>query len=281
MKRPAFSNIDGFIDGYPEIPCALTHTLTRHHMFALEDLVALAGQLEPHQVEYSRSDVKLAAGGDAVPDNGLSVADTIRQIESNKSWMVLKNVETNPEYAKLLKHTLYEIAPFIMHKTGKMLQMEAFVFVSSPNAITPLHFDPEHNILLQLRGEKIMSVFPQTDTEIAPGEAHERFQLGQQSRNLVWKDEYMTRATTFRMEQGDAVYVPVMAPHWVKNGPAVSVSFSLTWRSEWSYRAAEARAANALLRRVGFDPAPPRRWPHMNEAKSLTWRAARRVGLSG
>ena len=60
-----------------------------------------------------------------------------------------------------------------------------------------------------------------------------------------------------RCEPGKAVYVPVKAPHWVKNGPEVSISFSITWRSEWSFREEYARRMNALLRKAGIRPRRP------------------------
>ena len=41
-----------------------------------------------------------------------------------------------------------------------MLTSQGFIFVSSPNSVTPYHFDPEHNILLQIRGSKVMTQFP-------------------------------------------------------------------------------------------------------------------------
>jgi hypothetical protein len=53
---------------------------------------------------------------------------------------------------------------------------------------------------------------------------------------------------------GEALFVPVMAPHFVRNGPAPSVSLSITWRSEWSFAEADARAFNGLLRRNGLNP---------------------------
>ena len=31
---------------------------------------------------------------------------------------------------------------------------EAFIFISSPNTVTPYHMDPEYNFLLQIRGTK-------------------------------------------------------------------------------------------------------------------------------
>ena len=67
-----------------------------------------------------------------------------------------------------------------------MLKPQGFIFVSSPNAVTPYHFDPEHNILLQLRGTKVMTQFPAGDTRFAPDETHEGYHTGGH-RNLVWQ----------------------------------------------------------------------------------------------
>ena len=78
---------------------------------------------------------------------------------------------------------------------------------------------------------------------------------------------------------GDAVLMPVMAPHFVANGDAPSISLSITWRSEWSYRESEAHAANAALRRMGLDPAMPPRWPSYAWMKTVGWRAARKLRL--
>ena len=69
-----------------------------------------------------------------------------------------------------------------------------------------------------------------------------------------------------------------MAPHFVHNGPAPSVSLSITWRSEWSFAEADARAFNGVLRRMGLRPRSTSRWPARNLAKAYGWRALRRLG---
>ena len=71
--------------------------------------------------------------------------------------------------------------------------------------------------------------------------------------------------------------VPVMAPHFVRNGPASSISLSITWRSDWSFAEADARCWNGLLRKAGLNPREPSRWPHHNRAKALAFRAWRRL----
>jgi hypothetical protein len=274
----AFPDPASFAALYPETPGIVRHALADHPLFTLPALVDLAGTLDPKHVEYNRGDLPTGIDPGDVPANGLSIADTIRSIEENGSWMVLKFVERNPAYKALLEGALGELAPVIDPVTGAMHQLESFIFVSSPNSVTPLHFDPEHNILLQLRGTKTMTVFPATDAEIAPNELHEQFQLGLASRNLPWDDRYAARGTAFALAAGDGMHVPVMTPHWVKNGPEVSVSFSVTWRSEWSYRAADAHAFNAVMRKAGVTPARPGRYPVQNTAKAFAWRAMRKIG---
>lgn len=257
---------------YPEAPGRIPHRLAGHPAFRLDALVALAGRLDPRQVEYNRGD--LPVGVDPAEDvaNGLDIAETIRSIEHNGSWMVLKFVETDPVYRALLAETLAELHPVVAPATGAMLKMEGFVFVSSPNAMTPFHFDPEHNILLQLRGTKTMTVFPADDPAIAGPLQHETFHMGGH-RNLPWADAFLARGTAIDLAPGQAVHVPVKAPHFVRNGPETSISFSITWRSEWSYREASAHGLNALLRKTGLDPKMPARFPAQNHAKSLAYRA--------
>jgi hypothetical protein len=122
----------------------------------------------------------------------------------------------------------------------------------------------------------VMTIFPAADEAIVAGSAHEAFHQGGH-RNLPWRDEFAAAGRPFPLAPGEAVYVPVKAPHWVKNGPEVSISLSITWRSEWSYAEADARGMNHVLRRIGLDPAPPRRFPARNAAKALAYRAIRKA----
>jgi len=256
---------------YPERPTLIDHRLAEHPLLKLDALAALAARIRPCDAEYNRGDIPVGIDPADTPANGLSIAETIRSIEENGSWMVLKFVEQDPDYRALLDGTLAELADVVAPATGRMLKKEAFIFISSPDAVTPFHFDPEHNILLQVRGTKTMTVFPAGDEAIASAEQHEAFHAGGH-RNLVWRDDFAASGQAFALAPGKAIYVPVKAPHWVKNGPGVSISFSITWRSDWSYREAYAHRMNALLRRTGLAPAPPGRFPRQNHAKALGYR---------
>lgn len=257
---------------YPETPGHLRHHLAGHPLFELDALVRLAQRMRPQDVEQNVSNLPIGIDPEAVRHNGLSVVDTIRSIEQCGAWMVLKFVEQDADYRALMEATLAELMPVVGPATGAMLKMEAFIFISSPGAVTPFHFDPEHNILLQLRGNKVMTLFPAADEAVASGPVHEAFHMGGH-RNLPYDPANAVKGRAFPLAPGDAVYVPVKAPHWVKNGDAPSVSFSITWRSEWSYQEADARGLNALLRKAGLTPAAPKRYPARNTAKSIAYRA--------
>ncbi|WP_379922051.1 cupin-like domain-containing protein [Erythrobacter sp. R86502] len=268
-----------FTANYPETPHVLTHNLTSHPLLEIDALAQLAELLPSTSVEYNRGDLPI--GVDGKPgSNGLTIAETIRHVAEAESWAVLKNIEQVAPYRNLLLGLLEELRPQIESATGAMLMPQGFIFVSSPSSVTPYHFDPEHNILLQIRGTKVMTQFPAGDTRFVPDQAHETYHSGG-PRELHWKDAFLDHGTAFPLCPGEALFVPVMAPHFVRNGPAPSVSLSITWRSEWSYRESDARVFNAILRDRGFNPAAPGRWPRQNFAKAYAFRAMRKLGLTG
>ena len=268
-----------FAANYPETPHLLHHRLGENDLLNLDALAALAGKLPDSSIEYNRGNLPIGVDGKPAP-SGLTIEETILHIATSDSWAVLKNIEQVPEYEALLLSLLGELRPHIEARTGAMLRPQGFVFISSPNAVTPYHFDPEHNILLQLVGTKVMTQFPAGDTRFAPDETHESYHTGG-PRELRWQDSHIDGASAFPLGPGEAVFVPVMAPHFVRNGPDSSISLSITWRSDWSFAEADARAFNQVLRKSGLKPAAPGRWPATNKPKPYALRVLRKLGLAG
>jgi hypothetical protein len=268
-----------FAANYPETPHKLPHGLRDHPLLTLESLAKLSERLPHASVEYNKGDLPTGVDPDSDIANGLSIGDTIRNVDTCRSWAVLKNIEQDDAYRALLLSLLGELQPLIEAKTGAMLRPQGYVFVSSPDAVTPYHFDPEHNILLQLRGSKTMVQFPAGDPFYAPDETHEGYHTGG-PRNLVWHDELAAGGTAWHLSPGEGLFVPVMAPHHVKNGSEPSISLSITWRSDWSFAEADARAFNSVLRKVGLRPRAPGRFPAQNGAKATAWRVMRKLGVN-
>jgi hypothetical protein len=273
-------NLRRFAGGYPAAPLKLEHGLSGHPLLALDALAELAGALPPESIEYNPGALPIGIAPEDVPPPALSVVETIRSIGTAGSWVVLKRVEQHPAYAALLDEVLADLAGAIEPRTGDMLRREAFVFVSSPGAVTPFHFDPEHNVLFQIAGSKTVTIFPAGEPAIAGPQVDEEFHLGQRHRNLPWHDSLAALGEPYALAAGEALHIPVKAPHWVENGPEVSVSLSVTWRSEWSFAEADAHAFNRVLRRLGVEPRRPAPFPAQNRAKALSYRLIRRVGRS-
>jgi hypothetical protein len=279
MAQPVFTPAatDAFAEAYPVSPRHLTHNLTGHPLLEIPALLALAERMRPETLEHNAAvDLPLGISNAEIPHNGLSVAETIERIGECGSWVLLKTIDQDPLYAALMREVLAEIEPVVERTTGPMMRLEGFIFISSPDAVTPLHFDPEYNILFQARGSKTMTVFPAADPDIIGDPFFEQYFAGG-PRNLPWQDDWAARGTPIDIAPGEAIYVPILAPHWVKTHREVSVSLSLTWRSEWSFHHADACRFNLRLRKIGLRPASPRLYPHDNRLKSYAQRALARV----
>jgi hypothetical protein len=247
-------NIDAqeFAANFARRPFTVEHALTDHPLLSTESIALLADRIPAASVEHNRGDVPEVLGDADAPRVDLSPGQIARGIETNGCWMVLKRIEQDPEYKRLLDETLDEVAPLVSDREGGMHRREGFIFLSAPNSVTPSHIDPEHNFLLQVRGWKEMHVGSIGDPEKEQA-LLERYHSGGH-RNLDWKPE---EATAYRLDPGRGIYVPVHAPHFVRNGDQVSVSLSITWFTPTIERNARVHALNARLRRLGISPKAP------------------------
>jgi hypothetical protein len=259
-------------DRFSEAPFRIRHSLVDHPLLQLDRLATLADFLPESQVEHNLGSVPEVLPGGEAPRLDASPGEIARGIETNGSWMVLKRVESDPEYSALLDETLGEVIPLVSDRQGGATKKQAFIFLSAPNSVTPLHTDPEQNLLLQVRNSKEIDIgtWPDEQAEINHLERY----YGGGHRNL---DEMPANAETFLLEPGDGVHVPLNAPHVVRNLDQVSISFSITFNTEYSEQLSDVYSTNAkLLRKIGVDPKPPGQSPGRDRAKAGLWRTLRR-----
>lgn len=245
---------DRFLKVFGRTSMPVTHELADHPLLTLEAVATLAQRLPDASIEHNLGDVPVVATGHKVSTLDDDPAEIVKTIEANGSWMVLKNVEQDPQYRALLDELLDQVKPLVGSHEGGMLQREAFIFVSAPGSITPSHVDPEHNFLLQVKGTKDMNVGAFADKKTEQYEL-ERF-YGGGHRNIEQTPDEME---TYALQPGDGVYVRPNAPHYVVNGDSASVSLSITWRTPKTDRASAVHRANGRLRRFGLKPTPPGR----------------------
>jgi len=255
---------------------AFAHRLAGHPLFAPERLLELAREMakDPIDVYYDAGDVRVDQRWDQVPACDLPVEVLLNRIETAGAWVVLSHAEKDPEYAALLDACMDEIerlSGFDLRRVSKL--RNAIVFVNSPNRISSYHIDRECNCLLQIRGTKTVHVFDRDDRDVLSAAEIERFWTVDNNA-AVYKPHLADRARVFELTPGRAVHIPVNSPHWVRNGPEVSVSLSINFHYKDALLA-DVYRANYWLRRIGLRPVEPRSSVARDALKSGLYGSAR------
>ncbi|MCA9117861.1 MAG: cupin-like domain-containing protein [Planctomycetaceae bacterium] len=260
-----------FGQSFSRRPFRISHSLCDNPLFELPRLLELAGQLPENHIEYNAGKLPLTVDQSLTPANGLSVEETVRRIEECESWMVIKWVHHDPAYAELLDACLRQIRPLTEQITPGMRQPQAYIFLTSPGSVTPYHIDPEHNFLLQIRGSKKVHMFDGSDSRVLSDRDFERF-YSEKTRNLEFREEFRDHGWEFNLQSGQGLHFPVTFPHYVENGPEVSVSFSITFRTPDLERRRMVYQCNHRLRRMGLKPGG---WGRSALADQLKYQAVR------
>jgi hypothetical protein len=266
-----------FKNKFPHEPFVIRHNLVGHPLLELPRLIGLASKIPPGSVEYNAGNIPVNLDPSKTPQTGLSIEETIQRIEECRSWMVLKNVEQDSEYSQLLEDCLANVDVHSRSVLGEMSLKEGFIFITSPNSVTPYHVDPEHNFLLQVRGDKTVHIWDPWDRTVVSEEELEKFHEGNAHRNKEFHDRYKATEKAFLLHPGEGLHFPVTAPHWVQNEDNVSISFSITFRSEYSERNRRLFKANAALRRKGLKPTPVGKSAFRDSSKDTFFRAVWKI----
>tara|TARA_R110001592_G_scaffold93791_1_gene272057 strand:- start:49 stop:903 length:855 start_codon:yes stop_codon:yes gene_type:complete len=240
---------------FPEKHFEFRHNLSGHPLFAIDRLLQLAQNLPPAFVEYNSGGADISQNPMTTPYTGLSLEETLINIDTCESWVVLKYAEYDPDYRELLVEAIHQIVPLEQRRKLGAHQLESYIFISSPRAVTPFHFDDEHNFLLQLCESKQFHSWNTTSPGQASTEDLERYYLGGH-RNIPIRKKAETADNIFELDAGDALYVPAHSPHWVQKGDEISISFSVTFRSHALAQEALVHQLNGRLRKLGLRPKP-------------------------
>ena len=215
---------------YERKPFKFRHEFAANAWFSRDRILDLADALPESSVEYNLADIPVSQPVTTMPHSGLSLKETIRNIETCGSWVLLKSVEQHGDYAQLLDSCLEEIGNELGLRVEEMLSPRSFLFLTSSGGVTPFHFDPEHNFLLQIEGRKKIQIFEPFDSSIVNDRQIRDFVAGAH-RNLPFRESVAERGEWFDFSAGEGVYIPFLAPHWVKNTGSVSVSFSISFET--------------------------------------------------
>ena len=262
---------------FPEQPAEFAHHLDKDDRLTVPAVADLADRLARKSVIYDTAAQPLLVPQGGPPRGALSKpGDVIRNLESANAWLTLLNIEADPAYADLMNTMLDDLEAALPGRPGNMRNRVAFIFVSSPNSVTPAHFDIEHSLLMQVSGSKKVS-FGRFETDAARRHEVERYWDGSHGRIESLPPELASYSLTPRR----GVYIPPVTPHWVHNGPAISVSVTLTYFTAATERENMIEAFNARLRRLHMTPRHPGRSAPVDLAKVAVMRAKAVTGRVG
>ena len=84
--------------------------------------------------------------------------------------------------------------------------------MSSPGAVTPYHFDNEHNFLLQISGTKTVYACSAEDEEaITSGDKEHYYRHGY--HDVEFDQKLQDSATKYELTLGVGLHIPVHSPH--------------------------------------------------------------------
>lgn len=239
---------------------AVRHRLAEHPLLQVESLVELGKRLE--QRGNVRSHSNEAAAGTPFNDapkmhpNQRSAEETLRHVAEAKAFTSLLNVQSDPTYRALIDEVLDALKPGIDERDPGMGFRAGWIFVTSPNTVTPFHIDKEHNFLVQIAGPKTVYVWDHRDTQVVSERARDRFHAMHERDLIVWRDEFKARGRKFELTPGDGAYMPSTSPHLVVTHDQPSITMSFTYYTNSTRRDSLLHRTHERLRGLGFEPPP-------------------------
>jgi hypothetical protein len=255
-----------FDDAFPGRAVGFVHDLHLDDRLTLASVADLADRLPRRSVIADTAAQPLLAPQGGPPRGALArPGDVIRDLQKANAWLTLLNVEADPGMAELMNTQLDQLESGMIAKHGKRVKMRkrvAFVFVSSPNSVTPVHFDIEHSLLMQVGGSKTVSI-GRFDSDADRRHEIDRYWDGSHGRIETLPPE----EAVYTVTPGRAVYIPPGTPHWVHNGPDISLSVTLTYFTAATVRENRIEDFNSHLRRRHMKPREPGRSATVDTAK--------------
>jgi hypothetical protein len=255
-----------FSDAFAWRSIAVGHGLVDHPLFTLDAIAELADRLPPDAVRRERGNLPLVNRDGYVDVGEGPPSATIRDVERNGFRISLRDIQQDAQYAELINECLDEVEGILKDREGGMRRRTGYLFITAPASNTPMHFDPEHSFLLQVRGVKHVSVAAFQDDSIRQRELDRYYDA--EECDFAAMEEI---AEDFRLDPGVGVYLPSFVPHWVTTEAGISISFSIPFYTEFSERAESVNRINRRLRKMHLSPRGPGRSQPVDRVKAASF----------
>ena len=263
-----------FAENFDRLPFQFRHYLHLHPAFQLRALLAAAERINANPAKAKKSHFE-----SGTPDRdswfgqrpeGTTLVDALASIQNGKNWVILKRIHEDPVYRDVLHGLIPQLSALAATDIAKVYYDPTMtIFVTSPGRITPYHMDGETNFLAQIHGTKLVYIYNGEDPQVLSAEQMEQYWTGALPRIEV--PAGMAQGDwQYTLAPGNGVFNPAIFPHWLQNGPEVSVSVSINFKRRNNATIGAFRA-NRYLRKAGLTPTAPGKSATLDRAKEATF----------
>lgn len=241
-------------------PFKFSHGLMARDELKFDSIREVVLSLPADRVFFSRADLKIDANFDRAHKDhatGLTLERTLADMATTNSYVMVRQPDSHPRLKPVLELLMTELHDFVQQVHGaKHSASELFhdpmlyLFISSPNSVTPFHVDRYSTLLFQLQGEKDVMIWDRYDRETVTAEELEYLFGLPHIKNPAYKGKDTRAPEAVHLTKGEGVHIPFTSPHWVKNGPEVSVSVSFIFQTPPSVQQGNAHRFNYHMRRM-------------------------------
>lgn len=261
-------------------PFKFHHQLMGHPALSLDNLARVLPTLPQQQVMYSKGLLDVGADFESTfskKPKDRSLEETIESIRTTDSYIMVRSPEADPSFADLYRALCSEVSALMKQRGVGTMPVDAqlYLFIASPNSVTPFHIDRYSTFLMQFRGSKTVTVAMPWDDRVVSQPDREAYVIRQNTK-LPWTEQIDQLSTPFQFSPGEALHIPFVAGHHVRNGPEdVSISMSIIFNTDESMRWRDALSFNHVLRkqlrRVGMQPSKVGQSAWRDAVKSSLW----------
>jgi len=236
-----------------------SHSLHLHPLCSLDSIIDLARRRAgmPALVYWSNGKVGVGDSWAAGTVHKASLEDTLAQIATNDSLVMLRRLEQDVTFGPLIK----QLMQTLIDRVGPRMRDDVIIgrgtfLIASPHRITSYHIDGDTNFLFQIRGAKWLDIFDNTDRSLLTDRQLEQYFCGDVSA-AAFRPDRRQDGLRYRLGGGSGVHIPSTAPHWAQNLDDVSIALSINFDLRSVERRAKIFRVNRRLRRLGLSPSPP------------------------
>ncbi|MEH6912373.1 MAG: cupin-like domain-containing protein [Oceanicoccus sp.] len=247
------------------------HNLVDHKAFDIDNLAQLITELPDEKVLFSRLFSREEIGANFFLDpksekyeNSGSLGAAIKSMETSDSFITVIDPHNHPLFTDFFDTIMTEIEG-ILGAQEKNIPLKkdthSWLFIASPNSITPYHYDTSSNFLFQIKGEKIVKVFPPRHEEIISPEAYEDMLTVGPPKETGYRNDLDHLGKEFKLSAGEGLHIPFSAGHYVQNGPGeASITYSIFFQTNetdnWFSIANFNKLFRQKLKKIGVDVKP-------------------------